>query len=269
MKRLFAFAVVSFSLLSIGQAEEGSLLSLIVRWTPPGGEVVETKVPEVMYYPPSGCYIRLPVARGGDETGDPIWHAVFDFEVADGTVDITINDHSRLEPTKEHGPQPIEVFSARFRFKWNEEAVVWESPRGKLSFLVGGKAASNIPESPEPGTVTALESPEAFAKQLEASLKRMDGRLLVRLYNPTNRPTQSIHVRVIAPATGDLPGFDRVYKVPITCQSLSEGATAVGIDSFSEYPTEAPRQQRKPLPNEKPVETPQVPEFKITLEKAF
>lgn len=269
MKRLFAFAVVLLSLLSVGQAEEGPHLSLIVRWTPPGGEVVETKVPEVMYYPQNGCYIRVPVARGGDGILDPIWHAGFDFEVTEGTVDITIKDHSRLEPTKDQGPQPIEVFSASFRFKWNEEVVIWESPRGKLTFVAVGKAGSETPKSPEPGTVTALESPEAFAKQLQASLKREGEQLLVRLYNPTNRPTQSIHVRVIAPATGDLPGFDRVYKVPITCQSLSEETNSVQIDSFWDYPTEANRQRRTPLPNEKPVETPAQPELKITLEKAF
>lgn len=236
MKPLFAFAVVSLSLISIVQAEEElPKFSLIVRWTPPGGEVVETKVPEVALL--VSDFVQVPVARGAADPGDPMWNLGLRFELfePDGEwVSVEITDHSLLQANKDTSLRPVEIASASFAVKWNEEVVVFDSGHGKLSFVPGLEGA--LPEKRNEGS---KRLPEDLAEKIEFSHTLTErGNLSFEVYNPTEFRVHQALVRIRIPAAEGRTAFDRVYQINVDWPPFADADAGTGmhVPKLTEYP---------------------------------
>lgn len=215
-------------------AEEAApKFSLAVRWTPAGGEVVETKVPAVAL---DQRIVRVPVERGPDEVGDPTWHAEFDFRVTDGYVEVEVEDHARLKHSKDHGLLPVEVFSARFQLVWNEEVVLLESPRGKLSFVAG-----LVGRMPETAGKKGSKLPADLASKIEFSHKVVNrAHINYEVYNPTEYLVQNARFRVKIPASEGFAAFDRAYQVGVSWSPLSDRSGTLAVPKLIEYPEGTP-----------------------------
>jgi hypothetical protein len=233
MKRLFAFAVVSLSLISIGEAEEElTKFSLIVRWTPPGGEVVETKVPDVALL--INDFVQVPVARGAAQPGDPMWNLVIRFELDNQWVSAELTDHSLLQANKDTSLRPVEIASASFALKWNEEIVIFDSGHGKLSFVPGLEGA--LPEKRKEGS---KRLPEDLAEKIEFSHTLTErGNLSFEVYNPTEFSVDQALVRIRVPAAEGRAAFDRVYQINVDWRPFADADAGTGmhVPKLAEYP---------------------------------
>jgi len=227
MKLLLAFAVVSLSVLSSAIAEEEKpKFSLIVRWTPPGGEAVETKVPDLALFTHSR--VQVPVSREGGV--DPVWTLEFDFDLSDQTVMASLNDHAHLRAAKDGGAYPVEIAEAAFDVVWNQETFVFESAIGKLSFVP--ELEGELPTVRRGNRV-----PDDLAEKIEFSHKVADRtNLLFQVYNPTEYEFNQAVIRVVIPASEGHAALDRLYQIGVSWPPLRDGDGSFNLPKLTEYP---------------------------------
>lgn len=230
---LFSLALAA---VVVSHAEEAEpKFSLLVKWTPPVGDAIETRVPAVALLDEE--QVRVPVARGAADAGDPVWHLELDVDLSDRIVRARVTDHSRLTDGREGSRFPAEVAQASFKLGWNHETVIFDSGHGKLSFLLGL-------EGPEPAIDRTDESRQFndLAGKLDFSCTMTKpGIFQFEVYNPTEVSVASAWLRFTAPATEGKPAFDRVYKVGVNWPAFNDSRESTHfVPKLAEYPDGTP-----------------------------
>ncbi len=246
-KTLILF-ILSLTFLPTTNGEEtASKFSLIVRWTPTGGETVETKVPDVALL--ANGRLQVPVARGAEVQGDPTWNLDLNFYLEGQNVHAILSDHTHFRVAQDGKSYPNEIAKATFALAWNQEVVIFDSGHGKLGFVAGLEGPA-----PEFKRYEKKSLPDDLAEQLEFTYKSntrsTPGSFVFDVYNPTEYEIQKALIRVTAPASEGHAEFDRVYKIGFKCPAFSDGwDNGIHIPKLAEYPEGTP--------------------VKITLEKVF